>query len=472
MAKIAEKYFLQSPYWFRNLLITAYALREHFNRFGKYYRSDLRNLRSQSLMTAAELDVVQRNELRKLLKYIYRHSRFFRNLMKKQNLSDSDLAAKDPREILSSLPVMTKDDLRCHMGDIASTDTGRKVVATVNTSGTTGTPIDVDFDAQGRQRTFAEWRRFYDLIGLPKHFRSTRFSGRIVVSPSRQRPPFWVQDYLHSRMFMSTYHLTDRNMKYYIEEIEKFRPLLIDGYPSAISTIANFILREGISLSWKPAAIAATAETLLDEDRHHIEKAFGAQVFNQYASSEGAPWIAECKHAKMHVWIDTGVFEFHDIEGSTRDNRRKELVVTSFRNYRVPLIRYKIGDIVEVNGHDAPCPCGLNFPTIERVHGRLDDILYTTSKGYVGRLDPAYKGLTGIVRSKISQISVDRAIVYIVPGDQYGPHIQDALRSNLAERLGDISLEFRIVDEIPLSANGKFKSVERLFNIDTVRESH
>ena len=57
-------------------------------------------------------------------------------------------------------------------------------------------------------------------------------------------------------------------------------------------------------------AITTTAETLYDYQRSIIQEFFQCKVYNQYASSEGSPFITECKSGSLHVNMDSGIFEF------------------------------------------------------------------------------------------------------------------------------------------------------------------
>jgi len=98
----------------------------------------------------------------------------------------------------------------------------------------------------------------------------------------------------------------------------------LDGLPSALYELARYILDEKIRLTFTPAAIFPTAETLLPHYRTAIQEAFGCPVRDQYASSEGAPFITECKCGRLHYNMDTGIIEVDD-DG--------EMIVTCFETH-------------------------------------------------------------------------------------------------------------------------------------------
>jgi phenylacetate-CoA ligase len=71
----------------------------------------------------------------------------------------------------------------------------------------------------------------------------------------------------------------------------------------------------------------------------------------------------------MHLWADQAVYEVHDpASGTLSPEGRGELVVTQLYREAMPLLRYNIGDEVEISLVD-DCACGWHLPTV-RVLGR------------------------------------------------------------------------------------------------------
>ncbi len=269
---------------------------------------------------------------------------------------------------------------------------------------------------------------------------------------------------------MSTYHLKEENIKYYIRKLNEFKPQLIEGYPSAIFVIAKYILDNHISLDFSPIGITTTAETLEDFQRQVIESAFGAKVYNQYASSEGAPVITECRYGNLHLNLDTGIFEFFSLESNekARLGEMARLVVTSFLNWKTPLIRYDIGDVVYLPKSFSKCPCGIEMPYVEKIIGRQDDIVYTKEKGYIGIVNERiFKHLPHVPVKKVQiiQKSFDNFIFKIVPENNYSSNYEQDILKRAREVLGNVNIKIEYVRHLPLSKRGKFKAVVREFNI-------
>lgn len=458
---IVEKVYRGTPFWIKNMMVSLYGVKEYIKTHGKYYDQHYVDLTEMLVADEKELKSFQEHKLKKLLEESIEYSSYYRNIFLKLGITEEKIKKESVLGLLQTLPFLEKETLRNKTMQIVSENKERKTCCVINTSGTTGTPMTIEFDAESKQCTYAEWRRYYDWLGLPEKFRSVRFSGRILVDPATTKAPFWVYNVINSQLFMSTYHLSEENMKYYVEKLNHFKPEFLDGYPSSFFILAQYILDKNIKLQFKPIAISSTAETLFDHQRKTIEEAFGCKVYNQYASSEGSPWIVECREGHYHLWTDTGVFEFLDHKDNGDGTTISEMVVTSFRNFKTPLIRYRIGDYVIRYKEEKSCPCGSHYPIIHSVIGRQDDILYTKEKGRIGRLDPVYKGLSGIKQSKIIQTAVDHVEVWVVPDSNYGEKVAEKLLDNLHDRLGrDVVIELKEVVQIPLGKNGKFKSVE------------
>lgn len=260
-----------------------------------------------------------------------------------------------------------------------------------------------------------------------------------------------------------SYHLTPANLAPYVGALVRFQPEIIDGYPSAIHIVADHILRNRQVGLFRPRAILVSAETVLPHQRAVIESAFGAKLYNQYSSSEGAPFISECSKGKLHVHPDSGLIETLDADGNpTAPGQVGQLVVTSFTTHVVPLLRFAIGDTAVASKEDRCCQCGLSFPTVEAIGGRTDDVLWTADRGFIGRLDTVFKGLpNSIVETQIVQTTLESIVVRLVPDrTKYKHEHAEKLVKEMRRKVGDVvAIDIEEVGCIPRAANGKLRAV-------------
>lgn len=103
--------------------------------------------------------------------------------------------------------------------------------------------------------------------------------------------------------------------------------------------------------------------------RAELERFWGAPLCMTYASTEAATILGfECRErAGYHV----NPFDFH-LEIDRPDGEGYgEIVLTTVSRRVMPLIRYRTGDIAR--WMSGPCPCGLRFPRLSPVRGRVDE---------------------------------------------------------------------------------------------------
>lgn len=461
-----DKLYRISPIWIKTILLNIKAWSNAKKRYTQFFLNYLEEYNNLWKANLEDIVNYQEKQLKRLLLEAFDFSNFYQERFKAQEINKQDIE-NAPYDVLKRLPILSKEDRKNKVDEIVNKNPNRPQSEIGFTSGTSGSPTINYLDAESTERAFALWTRFHKNIGIEKGERNIRFSGRLIISPTRKREPFWIFNKIDNQLFMSPYHLTNENMKAFVNKINDFKPALIDGYPSAIYVIAQYINVNKIKFDFKPTAIAVTAETLYDYQRLEIETAFNCKVYNQYASSEGSPFITECVDGRLHINEDSGVFEFlnkHD--EPCRSGEVGRMVVTSFRSWKTPLIRYDIQDTVLLPLTQEACTCGCKMPYVEKLIGREDDVLWTKEKGYVGRMDTAYKGLKGIEKSQIIQTTPLNVLVNQTVNDEYNQKLENLLIQNIKDRLGEsIDIKINIVEEIPLGPNGKFDAVKREFEI-------
>jgi phenylacetate-CoA ligase len=139
-------------------------------------------------------------------------------------------------------------------------------------------------------------------------------------------------------------------------------------------------------------------------------------------------------------------------------------------NLDMPLIRYRVGDQGALPEVDVPCACGRTLPYLERIEGRADDTLYSVDGRRIGRLDPVFKSQLPIREAQIIQETLTRIRVRYVPAPGFTPETGKLITERLQERLGRIEVILERVNEIPRTANGKFRAVISQLSLEERRQ--
>jgi phenylacetate-CoA ligase len=311
--------------------------------------------------------------------------------------------------------------------------------------------------------TYAALDRQYRWAGIHlKRFgdRVAVIRGNVIVPLSQSKPPFWRINWLHNQLLLSNFHLSPGNMPAYFEEMRRFRPVVLDGYPSSVYVLAKTLLNRQERLPLK--AVLTSSETLYDFQREAIEQAFECPVFDYYGAAERVIFTAECEqHEGHHVFPEYGITEILDEERNpVVGNIEGSLAGTSLHNFGMPLLRYITND--RCTFKPGKCTCGRRFPLLEDVTTKAEDLLRLRDGRLISPsvLTHPFKPLNAIDGSQVVQRSLDQLTIRLIPREDFKPAHADQLIRDLRARLGqDMEIQIEYVRELPRTRSGKFKWV-------------
>ena len=97
---------------------------------------------------------------------------------------------------------------------------------------------------------------------------------------------------------------------------------------------------------------------------------------------------------------------------------------------------------------------------MERITGRIEDVIVTADGRYMSRLDFVFKGLPSVEEAQMIQETPDNLRLRIVRRPAYTEQDTAKILSNLQERLGTyLKVDLEFVERIPRTSNGKFRYV-------------
>jgi phenylacetate-CoA ligase len=143
--------------------------------------------------------------------------------------------------------------------------------------------------------------------------------------------------------------------------------------------------------------------------RKRIAGELGVELYDIYGLTEiYGPGIGiNCqKQDAMHMWTDFMYYEIIDSKTGkiVPEGKTGELVITTLQKEGAPLIRYRTHDLTKTI--PGKCDCGLDFPRLDRIIGRSDDMVKV--KGviiYPSRVDELLATIDGV--SSEYQIMID-----------------------------------------------------------------
>ncbi|MBN1354203.1 MAG: phenylacetate--CoA ligase family protein, partial [Candidatus Omnitrophica bacterium] len=302
---------------------------QHYLRTGRLFKKLLNELERTERYTERELKAYQEEALRKIIRLAYENVPYYRNVFKERKLTPGDIKGIDD---IRKLPIIDKNTVQENFSDFKNANFKGPIFKGL-TSGTTGSPgvfmrdlYSINFE------NAALWRQ-YKWAGKKPRTKRITLRGELIFPSDRKAPPFWSYNPFGNELVMSSYHLSDKNIAYYIDAIKKVRPFDLYAYPSTAYQLASYCGKRGRQLGF--SCVFVSSETLVDYQRKAIEDNFGCKVFDWYGSAERVSAICSCEEGMYHEVSDYSLTEYMPHGGCMY-----EAIGTTFHNYIMPLIRY------------------------------------------------------------------------------------------------------------------------------------
>jgi phenylacetate-CoA ligase len=442
----------------QHLAVTLQGVAYRQQRYGGVFGEYLAELQSSEFASADQLHELELAEMQQMVRFAFEHVPWYRTMAQTLGADWHDFRSS---EDLSRLPQTTKEDVRSNSKLFMADVFQPAELIPWHTSGTTGTPLTLLYEKTAVRKLWAFVELYRRQAGVSRLQRRGQFTGKVIVPPSQSagRKIFWRYDMANRALLLSTMHLTAENLSLYAAALGKYRPEYLSGYPSAIYLLAQYYLSAGVAPP-PLRAVLTSAETVLPHQRKAIEEGLRTRLYDQYGQTEMQSFWYECREGNLHVHPLAGLTEIVDERGERcGEGRPGSVVLTGFLNHGMPLLRYAVGDIAEWSSIEK-CSCGRNMRIVARLHGRVDDFIYTRERGFVGRLDTVYKGVRNLIEAQIVQLDMHKILVRYVPAHSFSSQDLETLEHNLRARIGAaVGIEFQAVERIPRSKAGKFRPV-------------
>jgi phenylacetate-coenzyme A ligase PaaK-like adenylate-forming protein len=415
------------------------------------------------------LEAAQQRRFRRLVRHVWRHSPYYRSLMRARDLDPETCRVGD-------FPEMSKQDLIDHFDDIVTDRRiSRKVVCDFLERDhdptrllddryyvvcTSGSSSQVGYLAY----TAREWIR-----GCSHHL-------RFASGPRLRKRSAWIGcDGHHAGVTVCMTGRRGINRLFYdcrvfdisrplaeiVSGLNAFQPHLMSGYSAALNLMAQEQAEGRLRLA--PKQIVNSGEPLPAELRRFLEHTFRAPVSNLYSASETLFMGAACNATDgMCLFEDDLIFEVFD----------ERVCITNLFNRTTPLIRYRLNDALVLQEGLAP---GTPFRRAREIVGRSEQMLiFRNSRGEREFVHPLYVLALDIPDVPFFQLRIRnenefvfrvqlRAGLSTAARQQALEAVRRCLTEVLAVKDLDQSVSFRIevVASFELEkSRGKFKVIE------------
>ena len=421
--------------------------------------------RSQHL-SRAEIEALQLDKLRALLRLAHDHAPWHRKRLEQASLHPEQLGSLVD---LRRLPRMDKQDAASNHDALVWRGVPGGAFR-YNTGGSSGQPLTFHF---GR------WRQASDAAG---RMRARRWWG---VQPGDPEVYLWgapvelnktdwvktVRDRLINQLVLNAFAMSPQRMDGYLDAMEAFAPRCVYGYASSMALLAAHARARGRRPRLpRLKVVCTTGEPLYEHQRTLLSEVFGAPVANEFGSRDigftahEAPPGASAHPAPQGALLlmsESILLEVLDETGQpVADGQLGEAVITGLCSHAQPFIRYRTGDMVRLGVVGDPGGRGLHV--IDEVVGRRTDFLVRSDGTIMHALAGIYvlRATAGVAEFKLVQHTLDDLEVLVVTDARWLPQYALRISEGLQQRFGHgVRVTVRVVEQIEAEASGKHRYV-------------
>lgn len=254
---------------------------------------------------------------------------------------------------------------------------------------------------------------------------------------------------------------TKQDIKEIIKEINLFKPYYLDADPVYLSIF--LYLKEKYNIKTKifiPEIITLSYEYVTTNIRRYISNCFKTDIRNLYGTTEFGYAFLEDENGKMRICkdlIDIRLLPIND----DKNNEIYSIIIDSYKNEYMPLINYKVGDLVQATLDEYK-----NFNRdgiVSKIAGREKDLI--NNKISFSMID----SIVSSISDKILLYQfyfIDNSLCNFKYITVDNLEIKDSEKEQFINKLKKLGLNFSItfsmVDEISPEMSGKFSILKRM----------
>ncbi len=326
--------------------------------------------REYESMHREDLLELQLERLQIALNHVYRNVSFYKNQFDSSGIDPTSIRSIDD---FQKLPFTTRADLTKSYPYEAFAVPLRDIVRIHSTSGTKGVPVVVGYT----RNDIAIWSSL-----VARVLTAAGVGGNDLVQIAfdySQSTGGLGFHYGAEKLGASVIPASGEEILRQIKIMKDYRSSILVSTPGYALHLLSELERRGINsqeLNLSTAILGS--EPWSEKLRSEIEARLKIKTFDNYGLSEIiGPGVAfECEeHCGMHVNEDHFIAEIINPETLEvlQDGEKGELVFTTLTKQAFPLIRYRTGDISTITRET--CVCGRTTARIERIGGRIDDMI-------------------------------------------------------------------------------------------------
>lgn len=357
---------------------------------------------------------------------------------------------------LRDWPLLHKDAVRDSPRSFRTT--GTWFVARASTGGTTGTPVDlIRSPAAVVAEQVCRDRMIRALHVDPLTARLAVLRADTIKDPSDHRPPFWSYAMGGKRLILSSSHLSDRTLPHYLEELHRFRPDVLWVHPTMLEVLCRLLKQAGSP--FRVPGVFSSSEVLRKEVWQLAQSLLDCRIVDCYGQAERVAYAYATSPGEYYFLPGYAYVELlphsQDDEGSMY-----EVVGTSLWNLAMPLVRYRTGDLIRVEGrlreHEIE-EIAFGLRPFDSIIGRSRDVLLAPDgRSIIPGLSYIPRGIAHLLRLQIVQERSDYVVLRALTTAEFSRVDADKLLRNARLKIpASAEVRIEIAENLHRTSGGK-----------------
>lgn len=418
-------------------------------------------------MSRKQMLKLKEKKFRTILKYAYKNSKFYHNLYNSFGIKEPDLKKIN----IEKIPVINKKQFMDNMDDVFTvkdikkeellnflktnknpTDLFKNKYHVAHTSGTTGTQGIFIYNKK-------EWNSFYPYITKTFDFNFRRKKTVYIGGIGGHNATLSFSAWLSKGIMKLFCNLLIININEPIDEVvnklNEFQPDILGGFFNEHKLLAHQ-QKKGL-LKITPATIVNCGEAVIQHEKKFIEEVFKAPLNNLYGFAECLiTGIGRNEYDGIHLMDDLALIEI----------KKDHILLTNLFNKTLPIIRYRINDILTLNKNKFE---NTPYTVIENIIGRTEDLIWFRNEN--GKLDSLHPFLfvglyiEGLIKFQVVLKNEESFSFLAVIDEENNDRIIRDIKNKIdgilsLKKFTNIKYKIELVKDIPIDKKtGKYKFI-------------
>lgn len=340
---------------------------------GRHIRKKRAELRNYYQLSFADRSIIARNKISYILDHCYHNVPYYRRLFKK--IKFDPLSVKKDINFVNDIPYLTKKIIKEEGNNLIAENYKNKKFSLCKTGGSTGASAFIYYDEFAADYSSAVNLYSRETIGKKQTHSEVHFAcsfNNEVNNKFFSKESFKCLAMNRKNIFFSGLDAVNLDVIYF--QLKKFSPFLIHAHPSTIYALAMHIEKYyGPIKMFK--IFESSGEVIFDYQIKKIKKIFNCKIINRYG-------LAELGVVAYQTKISTQDLSIYDSEvwpeqiTDLMNPNLNEIVLTGLRNFMMPLIRYRTGDLGNIIKYE-------NGFILQNILGRIHDEVIINGTKYL-----------------------------------------------------------------------------------------